>query len=122
MLGSLHPTRDFTYVEETVEGLIEVARSPKSIGEVINIGSGREISIGDLAQLILSMMGKKAEISRDEVRVRPKKSEVERLICDNAKGRELLGWQPEMSLREGLTRTIEWFRSHLDEYKTGYLV
>lgn len=122
VLGSLHPTRDFTYVEETVEGLIKVARSPESIGEVINIGSGREISIGDLAKLILSMMGKKAEISRDDVRIRPEKSEVERLICDNAKGRELLGWKSEMSLREGLTRTIEWFRSHLDEYKTDYLL
>lgn len=122
MLGSLHPTRDFTYVEETVEGLIGVARSPESIGEVINIGSGREISIGDLAQLILSMMGKKAEISRDDVRVRPKKSEVERLICDNAKGRELLGWKPEMSLREGLGKTIDWFKARVGEYKRDYAV
>jgi NAD dependent epimerase/dehydratase len=122
MLGSLHPTRDFTYVDETVEGLIKVARSPESIGEVINIGSGQEISIGDLAQFILSMMGKKAEISRDDVRVRPKKSEVERLICDNAKGRELLGWKPEMSLREGLGKTIDWFKAHVGGYKRDYAV
>jgi len=121
-LGSLHPTRDFTYVEETVEGLIEVARSPESIGEVVNIGSGREISMGDLAQLILSMMGNKAEICTDEVRVRPEKSEVERLICDNAKGRELLGWKPEMSLKEGLGKTIDWFKAHVGAYKRDYAV
>jgi NAD dependent epimerase/dehydratase len=122
MLGSLHPTRDFTYVAETVEGLIRVARLPESVGEVINIGSGEEISIGDLAQLILSMMGKNAEISRDDVRVRPKKSEVDRLICDNAKGGELLGWKPEIKLKEGLIRTIEWFRSHAGECTVDYAI
>jgi dTDP-glucose 4,6-dehydratase len=122
MLGSLHPTRDFTYVEETVQGLIEVAKSAHSVGEVINIGSGQEISINDLAQLIFSVMGKNAELLRDDQRVRPEPSEVDRLVCDNSKAKELLGWEPKINLREGLGRTIDWFESHADEYKTTYAV
>lgn len=122
MLGSLHPTRDFTYVEETVKGLIEVARSPESIGEVINIGSGRQISVGDLALLIFSMMGKKAKICRDDLRVRPKKSEVERLVCDITKARKFLGWEPKVTLEEGLKRTIAWFLCHVGKHKTVYAV
>ncbi|MHA2427035.1 MAG: GDP-mannose 4,6-dehydratase [Candidatus Hermodarchaeia archaeon] len=122
MLGSLHPTRDFTYVEETVRGLIEVAKSPHSAGEVINIGSGQEVSIGNLAQMIFSIMGKKTEVLEDEQRIRPELSEVDRLVCDNSKARQLLGWEPRISLKEGLERTIDWFRAHADEYKTTYAV
>ena len=122
MLGSLHPTRDFTYVEDTVSGLIEVAKSPSSIGEVINVGCGREISVGELVQAILSIMGKKAEVRKEGQRVRPKKSEVERLMCDNSKAKKLLGWEPRMSLNEGLKRTIDWFKSHVGEYRTTYAI
>lgn len=122
MLGSLHPTRDLTYVEDTVSGLIEVAKSPRSLGEVINIGYGREISIGGLVQTILAIMGKEAEILEEEHRVRPEKSEVERLMCDNSKAGKLLGWEPRMSLKDGLKRTIDWFKSHVEEYKTTYAI
>jgi nucleoside-diphosphate-sugar epimerase len=122
MLGSLHPTRDLTYVEDTASGLIEVAKSPHSIGEVINIGSGQEISIGELAQLILSIMGKEAEILAEDRRIRPEKSEVERLMCDNSRARELLCWEPMVTLKEGLRRTIDWFKAHAGEYKSTYSV
>jgi len=121
-LGSLEPTRDFNYVEDTVRGLIEVAKSPKSIGEVINIGSGHEVSIGELAQVILSVLGKKADILKDEQRVRPEKSEVERLICDSSKATKLLGWEPRIGLKEGLRRTIDWFRNHASEYRKSYAI
>ena len=118
MLGSLHPTRDLTYVEDTASGLIEVAKSSQSIGEVINTGSGQEISIGELAQVILSVMGKEAEIVQEDRRVRPENSEVERLVCDNSKARELLGWEPTVTLKEGLRRTIDWFKAHAGEDKS----
>ena len=116
-LGSLHPTRDYTYVKDVVEGFIKVAESPKSIGEVINIGSNFEISIGDLANKIISLVGKNAEIITDSARVRPQDSEVERLWCDNTKAKRLLGWEPTTSLDEGLKRTIDWISKHINLYK-----
>jgi len=122
MLGALHPTRDLSFVEDTVNGLIEVAKSPHSIGEVINIGSGKEISIEDLVQIILTIMRKEAEIHRDDLRVRPEKSEVERLICDNSKARELLSWGPRITLKEGLKRTVDWYKTHIGEYRRTYAV
>ena len=122
MLGSVHPTRDFTYVDDTVSGLIEVAKSPYSIGEVVNIGCGHEISVGELVRVILLIMGKEAEILKEDRRVRPEKSEVERLMCDNAKARKLLEWEPRISLKEGLIRTIDWFKSHSSEYRTTYTI
>jgi dTDP-glucose 4,6-dehydratase len=122
VLGSLDPARDFTYVEDTVRGLIEVAKSRDSVGEVINIGCGREISIRELVQVILSIIGKKAEIFIDDERVRPEKSEVDRLMCDNFKARKLLGWEPRIDLTDGLRRTIDWFKSHVGEYRTSYAI
>jgi NAD dependent epimerase/dehydratase len=116
-LGSLHPTRDYTYVKDVVEGFIKVAESPKSTGEVINIGSNSEISIGDLANKIFSLAGKNAEIITDPARVRPQDSEVERLWCDNTKAEKLLGWTPKTSLDEGLKGTIGWISEHIDLYK-----
>jgi NAD dependent epimerase/dehydratase len=121
-LGSVHPKRDFTYVEDTVSALIEVAQSPYSVGEVINIGGGHDISIADLARVILSVMGKEAQILKEDSRVRPEKSEVERLMCDNSKARKLLGWQPQISLKKGLRQTIDWFKAHVGEYRTTYAV
>lgn len=117
-LGSLHPTRDYTYVKDAVEAFINVAESPESIGEVINIGSNFEIAIGDLAQKIISLVGKNAEIITDPARVRPHASEVERLWCDNAKAKRLLGWEPTTSLNEGLKETINWVSGHINSYKT----
>ena len=116
-LGSLQPTRDYTYVGDVVNAFIKVAESPKSTGEVINIGSNFEISIGDLANKTFSLIGKNAEIITDSARVRPQDSEVERLWCDNTKAEKLLGWTPKTSLDEGLKETIEWISGHIDLYK-----
>ena len=111
-LGSLFPTRDYTYVKDTVNGFIKVAESDRSIGEVINIGSNFELSMGDLAGKISSLLDKKIDIIQDSSRVRPQKSEVQRLWCDNAKARRLLNWGPQVSLDEGLQETIEWVRAN----------
>lgn len=116
-LGSLHPTRDFTYIKDTIDGFIKVAESSKSVGEVINIGSNFEISIGALVGRIAYLMGEEIQVASDEMRVRPPKSEVERLWCNNTKARELLGWKPTRSLDEGLKETIEWISEHLELYK-----
>ncbi len=116
-LGSLHPTRDYTYVKDVVEAFIKVAESPNSVGEVINIGSNFEISISDLVNEIIFLMGENAEIVTDPVRVRPRDSEVERLWCDNTKAKRLLGWEPANSLNEGLMETINWIRAHINLFK-----
>jgi nucleoside-diphosphate-sugar epimerase len=118
-LGSLHPTRDLTFVTDTIEGFIKVAEEEKSIGEVINIGSGFEISVGNLAEKIVKLSQSKAKIETDKKRIRPKNSEVERLWADCTKARKLLGWQPQMKLDDGLKRTITWISDHIDDYKVG---
>jgi len=118
-LGSLTPTRDLNYVEDTVEGFVQVALSDKSVGQVINIGHGKEISVGELAGKIMKLLGKDVDIVSDDQRIRPEKSEVERLLADNAKARELLGWAPKVSLDEGLQRTIAWIAENQGYYKSG---
>jgi NAD dependent epimerase/dehydratase len=122
-LGSTSPTRDFNYVDDTVTGFLAVAGCDRALGEVVNIGSGREISIGDLVALLIEITGSRAEIVTDEARLRPAGSEVERLLCDNTRAREWAGWTPEVTLEEGLRRTSDWVRDHLDELDTaGYAV
>ncbi|BAD77413.1 dTDP-glucose 4,6-dehydratase [Geobacillus kaustophilus HTA426] len=122
-LGSLHPTRDFNYIKDTVNGFISVMTHGESIGEVINIGSNFEVSIGETAKLIAEIMGVDIEIETDDVRIRPKKSEVERLWADNSKAKALLGWEPKYGGKEGFKRglkeTIEWFTDerNLSRYK-----
>ena len=116
-LGSLHPTRDYTYVEDVVEGFIKVAESPKSVGEVINIGSNFEVSIGDIANRIIALIGKNSEVFSESSRIRPPKSEVERLWCDNTKAKKLLNWEPKISFNEGLMKTIGWISQHIHLYK-----
>lgn len=122
-LGALHPTRDFNYVMDTVRGFIAAMESDRSIGEVINIGCNYEISIGETVQLIGTLMGTSIEIETDQVRIRPEKSEVERLWADNAKAKRLLNWEPlygsKEGLKRGLTETIAWFsdRENLKLYK-----
>lgn len=122
-LGAVSPTRDFNYVDDTVAGFIAAFESDRCIGEVINFGSNFEISIGDTALTIAEAMGTTIEIITDEQRLRPEKSEVERLWASNTKARELLGWQPQYGSREGLfrglTETISWFRepANLSAYK-----
>ena len=112
-LGSLEPTRDFNFVDDTVRGMIAVHDSQASIGEVINLGSGFEISVGDTVALIAEVMGKNITIQCEQERVRPAASEVERLWADNSKARRLLGWQPCCGgvdgLRQGLKATASWF-------------
>ncbi|MCA9772742.1 MAG: GDP-mannose 4,6-dehydratase, partial [Myxococcales bacterium] len=108
LLGSVETSRDFLYVADNVEGLLAIAASPKSVGEVIQLGTGRETKVSDAAQRILDIMGLKKEIVFDPERVRPGKSEVVRLVADSTKARELLGWEASISLEEGLRRTINW--------------
>lgn len=125
-LGSVHPTRDFNYVNDTVKGFISVLESENSIGEVINIGSNYEISIGDTVKLIAEVMNKEVEIVTEETRLRPERSEVERLWADNAKAKRLLGWEPEYAgidgLKRGLAETAQWFAetSNLETYKADF--
>jgi len=100
-----------------------VARCDRAIGEVVNIGSGREISIGDLVRTLIEVTGSTAEVAVDESRLRPTGSEVERLLCDNTRARDWAGWVPEVSLEEGLRRTSEWVRDNLDRLHTaGYSI
>ncbi len=121
-LGSLHPTRDLNYVSNTVDGFVLAASAPEAVGQTINLGSGREISVGDLAQLIARLTGRDITIQADEQRVRPGKSEVERLLADNTKARTVLGWEPKITLEEGLTRTIAWLQQHMERYRPGVYV
>ncbi len=122
-LGSLHPTRDLLFVEDTVAGFLAVAASDACVGRVTNVGTGTEISIGELAARILALVGRgSTPIVCEEERVRPSGSEVERLICDNRLAAELAGWRPTVSLDEGLARTIAWVGEHLDRYRAGYQI
>jgi dTDP-glucose 4,6-dehydratase len=118
-LGNLTPTRDFTYVADTVEAFVAIAGCPRAIGRVVNAGSGKEISIGDLAERIGSVLGRQAQVQRDEDRVRPRGSEVERLCADASAARDLLGWEPVVSLDDGLAATAEWISAYLDRYRAG---
>jgi NAD dependent epimerase/dehydratase len=124
-LGAIHPTRDFNYVADTVRGFCAVAESDAALGEVINIGSNYEISIGDSVKLIAELMGADVEIETEAQRLRPDKSEVERLWADNAKAARLTGWSPEYAgqdgFRRGLAETIAWFKdpANLASYKAG---
>jgi dTDP-glucose 4,6-dehydratase len=118
-LGSLHPTRDLNYVGNTVEGFVLAAEAPDAVGQTVNIGSGREISIGDLVQVIAKIIGVDPVVESDDNRVRPGKSEVERLIADNTLAHGLLGWQPRLTLEEGLAKTVEWMREHLAKFRPG---
>jgi nucleoside-diphosphate-sugar epimerase len=118
-LGDTSTTRDFTFVTDTCRGLLALAEMREGLGEVFNIGSNFEISIGDLFRTIARLMNSGAEIEPDTERLRPEKSEVLRLWCDNRKLREAAGYAPEVSLEAGLATTIEWFRNpgNLQRYK-----
>jgi NAD dependent epimerase/dehydratase len=118
-LGSLHPVRDLSYVEDTVAGLVAAAEAGDgAIGRVVNLGRGEGISVGDLAQMVGSLVGRPVEVRTDRERVRPEASEVDRLVSDNRLARELLGWQPRVGLEEGLERTIAWIRDHREHFPT----
>ncbi|MDO8804538.1 MAG: NAD-dependent 4,6-dehydratase LegB [Elusimicrobiota bacterium] len=119
-LGSLHPTRDLNYVTDTCAGFIALAKCDVAIGQTVNIGSGREITMGDLAKLIITASKKKALLASDSQRKRPAKSEVERLLCDNTLIHKLTGWAPKVSLEKGLLNTIAWFKDaeNMRKYKS----
>ena len=119
-LGSLSPTRDLNYVSDICNGLIALAESDEAIGREVNIGSGTEISIDELANLIIDIMEVDASVISDENRVRPENSEVEQLVCNSSLLRQLTGWSPEIAIQEGLVKTIEWFRdkNNLKKYKS----
>lgn len=117
-LGSLTPTRDFNYVKDTAAGFISIANSTKTIGEEINIASQQEISVGDLAKELVDQINPKAKIICEHQRLRPEKSEVNRLLGSNQKIKQLTEWIPKYSLKEGIKETIDFFRDNLDQYKT----
>lgn len=124
-LGALHPTRDFNYIKDTVDGFIRTMESDNSVGQVINVGSNFEISIEDTARTIAEVMNAKVEITTDAQRLRPENSEVERLYADNQKAKKLLGWTPAYAgnegFRRGIAETIAWFTdpNNLKMYKAG---
>ena len=118
-LGSLTPTRDFNYVKDTVSGFIEIAVSDKTIGEEINIATQQEISIGQLAEELIRQINPKAKIICDEQRIRPEKSEVNRLLGSNEKIKQLTKWRPQYSLGQGLAETTEFIERNLDKFKVG---
>ena len=115
-IGSTTPRRDLNYISDTIDGFIKIAESKKSIGQVINIGSGKDISIGELIKMILLIMDKQIKIISTEKRKRPNKSEVMRLLCDNRKAKKIVNWMPRVSLKEGLNMTIEWMKNNTDYY------
>lgn len=116
-LGSLTPTRDFNYVKDTAAGFIEISKSDITVGEEINIATQQEVSIGQLAQNIIDQINPNACIICDEQRLRPEKSEVNRLLGSNSKIRSLTNWKPNYTLTEGLNETINWFRDNITRYK-----
>jgi len=119
-LGNLDALRDFTYVDDTVDAFIKAGQTDGIDGETFNLGSGSEISIRDLAAHIFDLIGTTPEVEVDDERIRPALSEVQRLLADNSKARHVLAWSPQVDLREGLSRTIQWIREHLDFYHIGH--
>lgn len=117
MLGALQPTRDFTYVTDTTAGFVRAAITLGAVGRAINVGTGLEITIGDLARRIVKLTGRDVPVVQDPQRLRPAGSEVERLCANNALAQEVLGWQPQVSLDEGLQRTMNWIRASLHLYR-----
>jgi NAD dependent epimerase/dehydratase len=120
-LGNVAPTRDFTYVSDTVNGFVAAATTEEAIGKTFNLGSSREVSVAELVELIGDVLGKDLKPRLSAERRRPQGSEVERLVADSTLARDILGWEPTVSLRDGLERTCRWVADHLDLYATtGY--
>jgi nucleoside-diphosphate-sugar epimerase len=121
LLGNMNAIRDFVYVKDVVQGLIKIAEVPETVGEAINLGSGQGISIGKLADKIVSLLGKEIEILFDATRIRLQDSGIRKLVLDTTKAKSILGWQPETSLDDGLRQTIEWFfeQAELNPIKDG---
>jgi NAD dependent epimerase/dehydratase len=116
-LGNLHPTRDLNYVSNTVDGFVLAGERAEALGQTINLGSGREVSIGDLVALIGKLTSRQIDVELDAARVRREGSEVDRLVAQNARAERLLGWKPAVALEAGLSRTIEWIAQHEQNYR-----
>jgi NAD dependent epimerase/dehydratase len=121
-LGSLHPRRDLTYVKDTVAAFIAAAESPAVAGRTIQLGTGHDVSVGDIVELVAELLGKELEVVTDPARVRPERSEVQRLVSTPLLARDLLGWEPKVGLRNGLARTIEWMESNPGRYRANHYV
>jgi dTDP-glucose 4,6-dehydratase len=119
-LGSLAPTRDFNYVSNTVDAFLRCAELPAAVGKTINVGSGSEISVGDLVKKIGKLLGREIRIKREQGRSRPAKSEVERLVADNSLALKVLKWKPKVTLDEGLLKTAEWIQANQNEYRKNF--
>ena len=117
-LGNVDSSRDFTFVEDSANAIILSSLSKDAIGEVINVGSGEDVTIIRLAELIANILGRKFSLEKDPSRFRP--CDVNRLICDNSRARRVLGWEPKVGLHEGLRRTIEWIRQHPITFKAPF--
>ncbi|MDE2166821.1 MAG: SDR family NAD(P)-dependent oxidoreductase [Alphaproteobacteria bacterium] len=118
-LGNLSPTRDLTFVSDTVLGILAIGSCDDAVGRTVNLGSGQEISVGDLTKLICRMIGREVPILTDAERIRPENSEVQRLVSNNALARELANWTPRTSFHDGLAATIAWIMRHLERYNFG---
>jgi NAD dependent epimerase/dehydratase len=118
-LGSLTPIRDLTYVADTVQGFIKFADSKKTVGKTVNTGSGQGVTIGELADIIIRQVNPDSTIICEQERIRPDKSEVMELLCNNRLAKDLAGWEPKYSLEEGLSLTIDWMKEHISSYKAG---
>jgi dTDP-glucose 4,6-dehydratase len=116
-LGATHPTRDLVFVKDTVRGFVELASADAAVGRVVNLGSGREVSVRELTEKIVALVGRQVEIVFDATRLRPERSEVERLVADHRLARELSGWEPRVTLEEGLRATIDWISDHSSLYR-----
>lgn len=116
-LGTLETTRDFTFVTDTARGFVQLATSDAAAGEVVNLGSGSEARIGDVVRMVGEIVGRELRVEGDEQRMRPQKSEVSRLLSDSRKAERVAGWRPQVPLDEGLRRTTEWIRGHMDLFR-----
>jgi NAD dependent epimerase/dehydratase len=121
-LGSVHPRRDLTYVEDTAAAFVAAATSNEAIGRTIQLGTNHDVSVGDLVDMVAEVLGRELTVETDPARVRPDKSEVERLISGPLLARELLGWEPTIDLREGLARTIDWIERNVHRYRVDHYV
>jgi nucleoside-diphosphate-sugar epimerase len=118
-LGNMQPRRDFLFVRDTVRGFIELGECNRAIGKVVNIGTGKDVSIGELVQKIFNQIGKEGEIEVEDRRIRPGQSEVMQLLADTRLARELFQWAPQYTLEDGLKETIEWYQRNLSRFKVG---
>jgi len=116
-LGTLETTRDFTFVGDTAQGFLMVGRNDGALGEVVNVGSGREVSIRQVVEAIGAIVGRELIPESDEQRMRPEKSEVSRLLSDSSKAYRIAGWRASTTLDDGLRQTVDWIREHIDLYR-----